>query len=263
MAQPEIRFEDGAAYEAGMGRWSLLAGNVFLDWLAPPTGLRWIDVGCGSGAFTELLAERFAPSEMHGVDSSGAQLAFARQRPTARGATFREGDAMALPFADDRFDAAVMALVIFFVPDPDKGVAEMVRVVTPGGLVAAYAWDIAGGGFPFEPIRDEVRAMGFQPPAPPSAPVSRMDALRDAWQRAGLEAIETREITVQRTYSGFDEFWTKSTATGGSRAMISVLPPDVLEQVKQRVQAKLPVDAQGRITTSARANAVKGRVPER
>lgn len=150
MANPEIRFVDGAAYEEGMGRWSLLAGNVFLDWLAPATGLRWIDVGCGSGAFTELLVERFAPGEAQGIDPSSAQLAFARQRPGARGASFQVGDAMALPFAENRFDAAVMALVIFFVPDPDKGVAEMVRVVTPGGMVAAYAWDMAGGGFPFE-----------------------------------------------------------------------------------------------------------------
>src|SRR5262249_29792494 len=85
MAQPEIRFDDGAAYEEGMGRWSRLAGNVFLDWLEPARGLRWIDVGCGSGAFTELLIERCAPSETHGVDPSNGQLAFARQRPGARG----------------------------------------------------------------------------------------------------------------------------------------------------------------------------------
>ena len=58
---------------------------------------------------------------------------------------------MALPFERQRFDAAVMALVIFFVPDPAKGVAEMARVVRPGGLVAAYAWDVLGGGFSFDP----------------------------------------------------------------------------------------------------------------
>jgi ubiquinone/menaquinone biosynthesis C-methylase UbiE len=69
-------------------------------------------------------------------------------------AKFRQGDAMALPFPEDRFDAAVMALVIFFVPDPAKGVAEMVRVVGPGGMVAAYAWDTMGGGFPQEPARE-------------------------------------------------------------------------------------------------------------
>jgi SAM-dependent methyltransferase len=261
MATPEIRFDDGAAYEEGMGRWSNLAGQVFLDWLAPNPGLKWLDVGCGSGAFTELLVQRCAPSEMHGVDPSDAQLAFARERPGARGAVFQQGDAMALPFGENRFDAAVMALVIFFVPDPEKGVAEMVRVVRPGGIVAAYAWDLLGGAFPFEPIRAEVRALGFEPPGPPSGPISRMEALRDLWRHIGLEAIETREITVQRTYADFDEYWTKSIGTGGSRAMLAQLPPDVVEQVKERVRAKLPADGRGGLTLGARANAIKGRVP--
>ena len=261
MAMPEIRFDDGAAYEEGMGRWSNLAGQVFLEWLAPKPGLKWLDVGCGSGAFTELLMQRYAPSEMHGVDPSDAQLAFARDRPGARGAMFQRGDAMALPFGENRFDAAAMALVIFFVPDPDKGVAEMARVVSPGGIVAAYAWDLFGGGFPFEPIRAEVRALGLTVPGPPSGPISRMDALSDLWQRTGFEAIETREITVQRTFANFDEFWTKSTRTGGSRAMLSTLPPDAIEQVKQRTRAKFPANAQSGLTLSARANAIKGRVP--
>src|SRR5579864_4002071 len=178
MVETQIRFEDGAGYERMMGVWSRLAGDIFVDWVAPRAGLRWIDVGCGNGAFTELLVERCAPAEVQGVDPSDAQLAFARGRPAARLAEFRKGDAMALPSAENRFDAAVMALVIFFVPEPDKGVAEMARVVSPGGMVAAYAWDMAGGGFPFEPIRAELRAMGFQPPQPPSGPVSRMEALR-------------------------------------------------------------------------------------
>src|SRR4051812_161796 len=156
MAAQEIQFNDGAAYERMMGVWSRLAGDVFLDWLAPAPGLRWIDVGCGNGAFTELLVTRCAPAEVQGVDPSEAQLAFARGRPAAKLAEFRPGSAMALPFPDDSFDAAVMALVIFFVPDPAKGVAEMARVVRPGGSIAAYAWDMLGGGFPLEAVRLEM-----------------------------------------------------------------------------------------------------------
>src|SRR5258706_16044692 len=130
MATNEIRFDDGAAYERYMGKWSQLAGRAFLDWLAPKPGLRWLDVGCGNGAFTEMLVERCAPVSMHGIDPSEAQLAYARSRPALRDAEFRSADAMALRFPDSTFDAAVMPLVIFFVPDPARGIAEMVQFVS-------------------------------------------------------------------------------------------------------------------------------------
>src|ERR1700676_2607787 len=102
MVQSQISYEDGAAYERMMGVWSRIAGEIFLDWLAPRSGLRWIDIGCGNGAFTELLVERCAPAEVQGIDPSEAQLAFARTRPAARVAEFRQGDAMALPFPVNR-----------------------------------------------------------------------------------------------------------------------------------------------------------------
>ena len=261
MAETSIRFEDGSAYERGMGVWSRLTGEVFLDWLALPQGLRWIDVGCGSGAITELLVQRNAPVEMQGIDPSEAQLAFARTRAGARGAAFRLGDAMALPFDSDHFDAAIMALVIFFVPDPAKGVAEMARVVRRGGTVAAYAWDILGGGFPFALIQAELRAQGINAPLPPSVDASRTEALCGLWAGAGLEAIETREITVQRSFDDFGDFWAASTGTGGMQAALAGMAADDIGRLKARVRARLPADERGRITFGARANAIKGRVP--
>lgn len=261
MAAQPIRFDDGAAYERGMGVWSQLAGEIFLDWLARDTGLRWIDVGCGNGAFTELVMRRCAPAEAQALDPSDAQLAFARSRPGARGATFQSGDAMALPFDSDRFDAAVMALVIFFVPEPAKGVAEMVRVVRPGGTVAAYAWDILGGGFPFGPIQTELRALGFTPALPPSVDASRLDALKALWTGAGLEAVETREIVVQRQYPDFEDFWSTSMAMGSMQASLAGMSSDDVEKLKSRVRARLSAETGGGVSYQARANAVKGRVP--
>jgi ubiquinone/menaquinone biosynthesis C-methylase UbiE len=262
MAENQIRFDDGAAYERMMGIWSRLAGAIFLDWLAPPAGLRWVDVGCGNGAFTELVVERCAPAEMQGIDPSEGQLAFARTRHTARVAEFRQGGAIALPFPERRFDAAVMALVIFFVPDPAKGVAEMARVVRPGGIVAAYAWDFPGGGFPLEPIRIEMRALGITPLSPPSADVSRMAALRELWKGAGLDAIETKEITVERSFADFDDFWTTALLGASVGPTVGAMASGDAELLKTRVRARLPADATGRITCSARANAIKGRVPK-
>ena len=261
MAEQQIRFDDGASYERMMGIWSRLAGDVFIDWLAPRTGLRWIDIGCGSGAFTELLIERCPPAEVQGIDPSEGQLAFARTRPAACVAQFRQGDAMALPFPDDRFDAAIMALVIFFVPDPAKAVAEMVRVVAPGGTVATYVWDIVGSGLPTEPIFAELRAMGITPMLPPSPGASRIEALRELWTGAVLDAIETREITVQRTFADFDEFWTTNLMAPSVGPTVAAMAPGDVQRLKVRVKASLRSDAAGRITCGARANAVKGCIP--
>ena len=260
MAEHHIRFDDGAAYERAMGRWSQLAGAIFLDWLAPPAGLRWLDVGCGNGAFTELLVERCAPTMVYGIDPSEGQLAFARTRAAARVAHFRQGDAIAPPFPDDTFDVAVMALVIFFVPDPVQGVAEMVRVVCPGGTVAAYAWDLLGGGLPWDAVQVEMRALGVTPLLPPSVGASQRDAMQDLWMGAGLEAVETREITVQRTFADFDDLWTTIQLVASLGPTIAAMAADDVERLKTRLRARLPADATGRITYSARANAVKGRV---
>jgi ubiquinone/menaquinone biosynthesis C-methylase UbiE len=129
MSAPTIKFDDGAVYEKMMGKWGGLIGRAFIGWLSPSPNLRWLDIGCGNGAFTQLLVEHCNPMAVEGVDPSEGQLAFARERLAMSAANFRQGDAMALPFADVTFDAAVMALVVFFIPDPARGVAEMARVV--------------------------------------------------------------------------------------------------------------------------------------
>ena len=262
MAEPKIRFDDGAAYEQMMGIWSRSAGEIFLDWLAPLPGLRWIDVGCGNGAFTDLLVERCAQVEVQGIDPSEGQLAFARTRPAALVAEFRQGDAMALPFPADRFDAAVMALVLVFVPDPAKGIEEMVRVVSPGGTVATYMWDMLGGGFPLDPILVEMRAIGLSPPRPPQMEASRMEALRDLWIGAGLEAVETREITVHRTFADFDDFWMTTVKSPALGPVVASMASEDVKGLKSRVSARLPTGTEGRIIYGARAHAIKGRLPK-
>ena len=261
MPEPQILFDDGAAYERYMGRWSQLAGDVFLDWLAPEKGLRWLDVGCGNGAFTEMLFERCVPAAIDGVDPSAAQLAFARTRPAAKLARFHQGDAMALPFPDDAFDVAVMPLVIFFVPDPAQGVAEMARVVRAGGTVAAYGWDLTEGGFPYTALQAEMRAMGIAPGMPPSPQAARIDVLQDLWRGAGLDAIETRAIEVERTFDDFEDWWTTVLTGPSVSAKLAAMTPDDRAALKDRMRAHHPADAAGRVTYGARANAVKGRVP--
>jgi len=261
MSETAKLFDDGQAYERLMGRWSRLAGETFLDWLDAPPRLRWLDVGCGNGAFTEVLIARCAPAEVIALDPSEGQLAYARARPGAKVAKFQVGDAQALGFSDGGFDAAVMALVITFLSDPGKAAAEMARVVRPGGWVATYMWDVPGGGTPVHPIYTAMQSLGMPSPRPPGAAVSRREAMQALWAEAGLETVDTRVIRVPVVYSDFDDFWnSNSVPVGPHGKAIREMPPSVREQLRARVREQVPIASDGRIAYEAFANAVKGRV---
>ena len=104
--------------------------------------------------------------------------------------------------------------------------------------------------------------MGMTPVLPPSAGASRMEALRDLWTGAGLEAVETREITVQRTFASFDDFWATSLLGSSVGPTVAAMASGEVERLKTGVRARMPADAAGRITYGARANAIKGRLPK-
>lgn len=261
MTTPSIRFNNGSTYERYMGIWSRAAGESFLEWLSPPAGAHWLDVGCGNGAFTELLIARCAPGAVDGLDPSAEQLAYAKEQPILRDVRFHQGDAMALPFPDNSVDAAVMPLVIFFVPDPAKGVAEMARVVRPGGSVSAYAWDLSGGGFPYAPLLFALRDRGITVPSPPSPEASDIPNLQALWQGAGLARVETHVITVQRTFANFDDYWTTALGAPSAGGALAAMPPEFTTALQAEMRARLPASADGHIVCTARAHAVKGVVP--
>ena len=137
----------------------------------------------------------------------------------------------------------------------------MARVVCPGGTVTAYAWDMAGGGFPYDTLHVEMRALGVAVAAPPSPGASRIEAMQELWAGADLEAVETREITVQRTFADFDDYWATILGWPSVSAKIAAMAAEDLALLRRRMEARLPADGAGHITYSARANAVKGRVP--
>jgi ubiquinone/menaquinone biosynthesis C-methylase UbiE len=257
----EKLFTDGKGYERLMGRWSRLVGQAFLDWLNVPAGLRWLDAGCGNGAFTEELIARCAPAAVTAVDPSDEQLAYARGRLAAKTAEFQLGDAQQLPFEDGSFDVGVMALVISFLPEPGKGAAELKRVVRHGGWVAAYMWDFQGGGSPTYPMNKAIKSLGRDPAFPPNPMVSGREAMQELWERAGLEAVDTELIRIPVVYSDFDDFWNSNAVPIGPQGkLIESMSAGEKERLRMRVRDQLPVAADGRIIYEAFANAVKGLV---
>ena len=253
-----IKFEDGEVYEKLMGVWSQSVGLEFLEWLTPAENQRWIDIGCGNGAFTEQIIRNCSPAKVQGVDPSEAQIDFARKRMEGELAIFQIGDAMQLPFGSNQFDIATMALALFFVPEPMRGVQEMSRVVRTGGLVTAYVWDMFGGGFPLEPIHAEMRAMDIKHILPISADVSRLENLHDLWVDFGLKSVETSVITVERTFTSFSSFWTVALNSGTLKPVFEKLAKTTKENIRNATMASLKLKDDDPFTLKAHANAIKG-----
>lgn len=256
------KFFDGGGYEKMMGRWSLVAGARFLEFLQPDQDVCWLDVGCGNGAFSELLFKQADAYRVDGIDPSEGLLETARARLEGYPAFMAQGDAQSLPYEDNQFDASVMALVINFIPDPAKAVAEMVRVTKPGGSVSSYIWDIEGGGFTMEPIRDALKQVGVDAPVTGSEKATRA-YMENLWQTLGLRDIETTRIDVPLNYESFDDFWDSNTGIPNSVAnCVKKLADSDIAKLKKRLQETLTPAGTGAISYMAAINAVKGRVAD-
>jgi hypothetical protein len=103
--------------------------------------------------------------------------------------------------------------------------------------------------------------MGLSSPRPPRMETSRIEALQDLWKCAGLKEVETRQILVRRTFENFDDFWMVKLNPQIGPTIAAMRAAEV-ETLKDRVRARLPADAEGRITYAARAYAIKGQAPE-
>jgi ubiquinone/menaquinone biosynthesis C-methylase UbiE len=262
MAEGTIYFTDGAAYDRLMAPWSRAVGKEFLHWLAAPAGLRWLDVGCGTGAFAELLLEQSNPRDVSAVDPAEDQIAHARTKPAAKRVNFRLAGAQKLPFADGEFDIAAMALVITFIPEPAQALAEMKRVVKPGGVLGTYVWDFLGKGNTQQPLREAVEAMGVAVHATPGHIHSRLESLRTLFTGAGLHDVSVRPIEIEISYPDFDTYWAEQTGFANTVVQhMRKLTAAQIEELKAHLREHLPRDKNGRIVYKAWANAAKGRVP--
>ena len=257
------RWASGDVYEPYVGRWSRLVAREFLAWLDAPTGLDWLDVGCGTGALTEAVVEGRAPKRLVGIDPSIGFLDFARRRLGDAGADLRQADAQDLPFAAAGFDRVVSGLVLNFVPDQPRAAAEMARVARPGGEVALYVWDYAGKMELMRHFWDA--AVALDPRAREldegrRFPICRPEPLRGLFEGAGLTGVETRAIDVPTVFRDFDDYWTPF--LGGQApapGYCMSLGEEARAALRERLRASLPARPDGSIHLVARAWAVRGR----
>jgi SAM-dependent methyltransferase len=179
-----------------------------------------------------------------------------------RRAEFQLADAQSLPFPDGAFDIVASALVLNFILDQPLALRHMRRVARRDGVVAGYVWDYAVERSPISFLRIGLRQIGIEPPASPGTEASTLAALRTLFEQAAMTEIVTRTIDVEMCFPSFDELWQVS-ATGFSpiTRIVATLSPADRSQLIDRLQAVLLANPDGTVRYSARANAIKARVP--
>jgi SAM-dependent methyltransferase len=249
----------GDLYDRFVGRYGSALGDALLDFAEVRSGMRVLDVGCGSGALAGRAAELVGPGNVAGVDPSQPFVESCRAR--VPDADVRVAAAESLPFPDDSFDTVLSQLVVNFIGDAPKGVAEMARVAKPGGVVAACVWDYAVGMRMLRAFWDA--AVELDASAPDEGAFMRNATpgeLEELWVQGDLADVETSTLEVEAEYDDFDDLWAPFLAgIGPAGAYTASLEPDPQAALRERLGAKLG-DPVGPFTLSARAWCVRGTV---
>ena len=247
----------GDKYDRFMGRYSRELAPLMIDYAGVEPGMAVVDVGCGPGALTERLVERVGAGHVAAADPSEPFVAAATG--WAPSADVRQAAAEELPWEDDRFDAALSQLVVNFMRDADAGVAEMRRVVRPGGVVAACTWSYDGDMEMLRAFWDAARELdGGAPDEGSTMRYRSTEELEELWRRVGLSDVETNHLHVETRYSGFDDLWEPFTyGVGPAGAYLAKLAPEQREQVRSELFKRIG-EPTGAFTLGATACAVRG-----
>jgi SAM-dependent methyltransferase len=252
----------GKAYEPYVGRWSRLVAHEFLKWLAVPAGSRWLDVGCGTGALSQTILQMAVPHKVKGIDRSEGYLALAREQIQDDRTEFEIGDAQALPVEAGDYDAVVSGLMLNFVPQPDRAVAEMARASRSGSTVAVYVWDYAGK---MQLMRHFWNAVTALDPAAAELdegrrfPLCQPRPLKELFQQAGLREVDVRPIDIATDFQDFGDYWSPFLGGQGPAPSYAMsLNEEDRVRLRERIRAGLPFALDGSIPLVARAWAVRG-----
>jgi len=261
-SKPKDSWASGDKYEPYVGRWSRLVARLFLNWLAIPAGSQWLDVGCGTGALSQTILQFAEPAKIKGIDRSEGFIVFAKEHMQDSRVQFDVGDAEALIADSGTFDAAVSGLMLNFIPQPARAVAEMTRVTRSGGVEAAYVWDYAGRMQMVRHFWDAATALdpnAYELDQGRRFPICQPDALNQLFESAGLNNVEVRPIEVSTVFRDFDDYWSPFLGgQGPAPSYVMSLSDERRAALRERIRAKLPFASDGSIPLVARAWAVRG-----
>ncbi len=262
-------FSNPEAYERWMGRWSARLAPLFVRFAGLGSRGRYLDVGAGTGVLACAIAGELDGAEVVGIEPAASYVDYARARLRDPRLRFEAGDAQAIPFNDDSFDAALALLLLQEVPDAPMAVAEMRRVTRTGGCLAASQWDFRVGmpmlSLFWEAVQEVLPGERTRREAARRVRPGYSDegALAQLWKHAGLAEVEAVGLEIAMDFASFDDYWTPflggATPTSSYAATLS---DDIRRRLAARLREKVLGDGPDRpFSLSARAWAVRGIVP--
>jgi ubiquinone/menaquinone biosynthesis C-methylase UbiE len=251
-------------YELRSGRWSRKIAPEFVAWLSVDEDREWLDVGCGAGALLQAIIEKKRPKHVVGCDRSKEGLAAARLAFGER-VKLVQASCESMPFANRNFGAVVSGLLLNLLIHPDRAMTEMVRVIRPGGVIAAYVWDFGEGMQMMRTFWDAAIAIDARAVERDQAKkftITNERSLTALFERSGIESINTRGFEAPTVFRNFDDFWEPLLNGEGSIPNYAKsLKPRRLKALRERLLTSLPTRIDRRIPLVARAWAVRGRAP--
>lgn len=258
-------FSNADGYESVMGRWSAHLAALFLDFAGLSDGERVLDVGCGTGSLVAQVAQRASHSTIVGIDPSQPFVVYARERFPDSRIKIDHGTAVDLPYEAASFDRALSLLVFMFIDEDQRAAGEMRRVTRPGGTVAACTW--RRDGLEMSTILWEV-ITGFDPKAVRHPErvlrLNQPGELLELWNQVGFEDCQETELELAMQFSSFDDYWEPyMQGAGPDAAYLLSISAEERQEIRDAVRLRmLQRSRDGAFTLTARALAVRGRVPK-
>jgi ubiquinone/menaquinone biosynthesis C-methylase UbiE len=254
------QWESGDPYEYFMGRWSRLVGQSFINWLSAKPEKKWLDVGCGTGALSEAVLSSKNPSALVALDQSEGFVNSVQQR-LGKSAHCEVGDAMDLSFQDSSFDYVISGLVLNFIPEPEKALREMKRVISPDGVVAVYIWDYSGK---MEFLKYFWDAVVVLDPAASGLhegtrfPDANAEGLYRLFEKAEFANTKVDSLEIETNFNNFDDYWKPFLGgQGPAPTYVLSLSESDRRRLRDTLHDSLPIQEDGSIPMIARAWAAK------